>query len=79
MPDVLQDLYTITDTRICSHATIDRFYAFWQIINPDERYQENNAGENTVDKPLAPFARSNPHGAWTSRMIQRTDSAHIPK
>lgn len=72
-------MYIVTDTKISSHSTVDRFYALWQIINPEEKYQENNDGNSTVDKPLEPFARSDPHGWWTSRMIQRTESAHIPK
>lgn len=49
----------------------------WQARNPDEYYNDNTPGGISIDNHLAPFYRSEEKGAWTSRMVQRSEN-HFP-
>lgn len=68
-----------TDLHLSSHGSIDRYYALWQVLHPEKLYEENKPTHDTVDNILAPFYRSDPHGWWTSRMMQRTAGKPTPK
>ncbi|KAL0636973.1 hypothetical protein Q9L58_004076 [Maublancomyces gigas] len=63
-----------TNIRPSSHSSIDRFYAMWQVRNPDAIFQGNpNQPADTILTPLAPFTTQNQGALWTSAMIQRSN------
>lgn len=64
------------------HCNVDRFFAMWQAINPDQwgASQTTSAGARTwtigegsvqnVDSPLTPFFRDSNRNFWTTRQVR---------
>lgn len=64
------------------HCNVDRFFAMWQVINPNQwgASQTTSAGARTwtiatgsqqgVDSPLTPFFRSTNRDFWTTRQVR---------